>query len=181
MKAKSINQRHELWKLAFAHASFRNAGIFLEQLSLPAFSENYPIRNALSIAFLTSYSRPFKQKTPVKLSDEIVPARFRKSHDAIITYRDKTIAHRDLNGPVADRRPVNQVRFKIVGNTFSPVTGSPVISAAWAAELIPLIDHLIQSLDSQWGNFKQHFKPFLFNDGEYELDLDESTPWFKKV
>jgi hypothetical protein len=56
----------------------------------------------LSVAIVTLSARPFKQRKAVRLTEDIVPAESRGTHDDVIEIRDKSIAHRDLDAPVAD-------------------------------------------------------------------------------
>ena len=79
------------------------------------------MRWALTAAIVTAYARPFKQRPEVKLIDDVIPTEFRPLHDEAIVQRDKVIAHRDLDGPVATwgfvtRQDCREIRHR--GNSY---------------------------------------------------------------
>src|SRR5688572_1383924 len=99
MKAVSFAERAEFWKWQSASIAFemvREVCDYLLQQQLPV---SHPIHDPLVTSIYALYGRPFKQRTPLRLSEDIVPKRHRSTHDALITLRDKMFAHTDIDGP----------------------------------------------------------------------------------
>ncbi|MDD4869750.1 MAG: hypothetical protein PHR77_04255, partial [Kiritimatiellae bacterium] len=114
MNTPTQTDRFEFWKFAYARAAFVDAKIFAEELLASGSALHSATRKAFSIAIATAYARPFKQRSVVRLSEDIVPAEHRETHDGVIEIRDKVVAHRDVDGPIAeDFGLLNQLRITI--------------------------------------------------------------------
>ncbi len=99
MKSIPFAERAEFWKLQSASVTFemvRNVCNYILQHQLP---ELHPIHDPLVTAIYTLYGRPFKQRAPLRLSEDIVPEQHRTTHFGLITLRDKMFAHTDIDGP----------------------------------------------------------------------------------
>ena len=136
---------------------------------------NSTLRRALSIAIATLYSRPFKQRKSVRLGDDIVPTEFRRTHDDIIEIPDKSIAHRDLDAPVAEWGFISQVRVIIESGELTIHTLSPMLENEKAHELIPLLDALIEKMDAvSLGFINKYLVQMHASDGSYVVSLEDS-------
>jgi hypothetical protein len=183
MNAPSKAERISFWQHAYARASFTDAHIKCEFLLSTNPPENSTLRRALSVAIVTLYSRPFKQRRLVRLSEDIVPAEFRTTHNDVIEIRDKSIAHRDLDAPVADWGFISQLRVNIHLGELTINTISPILENEKARELLPLLDALIAKLGVLSLQFINTFLlPMHTPDGSYIVSLDDSpTPWLVPV
>jgi len=175
MTVPTKDERIEYWKNAYARASFIDAQIFAEQILETKLPLDNPIRKALSIAFLTTYSRPFKQRNGIRLSDDIVPKKYVEEHNTAIEFRDKIVAHRDLDGPVADWGHVNQLEFTANGEEIEINTNSPVMQDDTARRMLLLIDRLIDIMESATSDFVHRSLLTLdLEPGDYVLSLEDA-------
>lgn len=171
-------ERIEFWKHAYARASFIDARIFCEQILETRLPLNNPIRKALSIAALTTYGRPFKQRNAVRLPENIIPAEHQAAHLGLIEMRDKVIAHRDLDGPEADWGFVNQLEI-LVGGELVIRTQSPVMLDGKAQEMFPLLDWLITAMNENVNAFvRTYLGSVATQEGVHVLRMDDHpTEW----
>jgi hypothetical protein len=183
MTIPTKDERTEFWKNAYARASFVNARIFAEQILETKLPLDNPIRKALSIAFLTTYGRPFKQRKNIRLSDDIIPPEYVEEHNTAIELRDKVVAHRDLDGPVAEWGLVNQLEFTVDRKEIEVNTNSPVMLDDISRKLILLVDRLIEIMDSANGDFAlKYFSELELKPGEYILRLDDDPKeWIAQI
>lgn len=184
MTLPTREERLELWKFAYARASFVDAAIFLDELFAANYPLGSPMRKAISIAVTTVYARPFKQRSAVRLPDDIVPQRHKATHDSIIEIRDKSIAHRDIDGPITDLGLLlNQVQFAIRNSTVYVDTISPIFSDEKAHEVHALVKELISKMDYHVNKYMVRF--FVGSgtpDGTYEMSLEPSLEqWLKRL
>lgn len=176
-------ERLAFWKFAYARASFVDARIFLEQILDSHLPLNHPVRKALSIAILTEYGRPFKQRPIVRLSRDVVPMQYHELHDSIIELRDKVVAHRDIDGPISDWGFVNQLEIAIADRQLEINTRSPVIPDEKAEEMLPLAVFLIAAMDATVNSFvTTHCAPLVNHPGVHVLRLDgHPTEWISRI
>lgn len=135
---------------------------------------NNQTRKALTIAAVTAYGRPFKQRGTVRLSEDIIPAEYRETHDSTIEMRDKVIAHRDLDGPVADWGFISQLEIVIGEGALVINTRSPIMTDEIARALLPLLDWLICTMNNAVVPFVEtHLVSLASQPGIYVLQLDD--------
>lgn len=171
----TIEERTAFWKFSYARSSFVDANLFAEMILKGGFEPGSRIRKALSIATAVAYGRPFKQRNRVRLSDDIIPAAYQSTHEDLIVWRDKVIAHRDLDGPVAPWGFVSQLLVSIDSQGFSPLTLSPVISDGKARETMALTQELIQAMDRELDSFvSAHGQAFRREPGLYTVNLEDN-------
>ena len=170
------SERRTFWKYAYARSSFVETAIFLETFfrERPSFgSEQLKVH---TIAILTTYARPFKQKEPVRLDQSFVPAGYRTTHDWVIEHRDKSVAHRDLNAATAEWGFVNQLRIVADPAGITIHTLSAFMEDTLAHDLLALVCLLIPIMERELEPFIQtHFNP-LPAPGEYTLNLNDDNP-----
>ena len=183
MPIPTKEERIEFWKHAYARASFVDARIFAEQVLAAGLPLQHPVRKALSIAVLTTYCRPFKQRPVVRLADTVVPAAFADLHESLIEMRDKVVAHRDLDGPVADWGFVSQLEIAVDEGGLEIRTRSPVVLDAKARELLPLLDVLIGQMDAKVDQFvQQHLAALIRDPGVHVLQIDgDPNAWTTRI
>lgn len=181
--APSTQERINFWKVAYARASFVDARIFTEQILKTNMALDNPLRKALSIAVLTTYCRPFKQRELIRLPEDIVPPVYRNLHNSMIEQRDKVVAHRDLDGPVADWGFVSQLELSVEGNGMAINTISPTLTNERATEMLPLLNHVIEKMDQSANEFAEKFLVQLAGrQGTHVLCLDDATvEWTKEI
>jgi hypothetical protein len=181
MIAPTKAERISFWQHSYARASFTEARIECELLLSTNPLPNSTLRRALSVAIVTLYARPFKQRKVVRLSEDIVPAEFRSTHEDIVEIRDKSIAHRDLDAPVADWGFISQVRVNVQAGELTINTISPMLTNEKAHELLPLLDALIAQVAAVPLEFINKCLVHMHaSDGSYIVSLDDSpSPWLE--
>lgn len=168
--------RTEFWKFAYARSSFVDTRIFAEYLLAAGVDMRYPLRRAYSFAITTTYARPFKQRQPVRLSEDLVPAAHKMTHDGIIEIRDKIVAHRDINGPIAeDFGLLNQVQIVLSSGELQVNTISPIMGDDKVREVVPLAAEMEKKMDYHLHKYLNKLKPHIgWHDGRYALSLEDN-------
>jgi hypothetical protein len=95
MKKLPLPKRLEYWKYQCAALSFHNAG---EVAAFLIEHKHPPLNYQLLTSLYVLYGRPFRQRKPVRLSEDLVPAQYSEIHNYLITLRDKLFAHVDTDG-----------------------------------------------------------------------------------
>ena len=103
-------ERVEFYKFKYAVSMFAEARSVLSYIKEHQVDSSHPLHHSLWTAFYVFYSKPFKQRTAIKLDTIIVPDEHRDDHKAIITLRDKMFAHSDLDDLASDSgEPLNAI------------------------------------------------------------------------
>lgn len=181
MKKFPQDKRIEFWKFAYALDSFVKARELCKSfLSLE--SNDVNISMALCTSVITFYGRPFKQRPKVKLTDNIIPDEFREIHDNLITLRDKTVAHKDLDAPIADFGSINQLIIRYENKRLAVHTVLPLLSETTAKDIIKLTTELIEKMEYHMSKYsKEYFHKSSIPNGRYSLSLDEDDScWLTK-
>jgi len=152
MKSIPFAERAEFWKLQSASVTFemvRDVCDYLLQHQLP---ESDPIHDPLVTAIYTLYGRPFKQRPPLRLSEDIVPERHRTTHFGLITLRDKMFAHTDIDGPkTIDGYTLNELAgfTRNAQTTFGITIATPILPSV--RELcVELYSHTHSEAEAIW-------------------------------
>lgn len=175
MNPPTTADRMNFWMHCYARASFMQARMFIEKLLELDPPPNDILRRALTAAIIATYCRPFKQRKPVRLSDEVVPSAHRERHDALVEMRDKVVAHRDLDGPVTEWGFVSQLQVNVHAKGMKIDTLSPIILNDMAKRALPLIDALIDKMDAHANVFvRDHLQHAIPGDGSYVVSLDDA-------
>jgi hypothetical protein len=152
-------ERIEFWKYSYARSSFVHADQFARCIFRNSPALDRTLRDAINFGIITAYGRPFKQRSEVRLSGDIVSKQHRAVHDDLIEMRDKVVAHRDLDGPVADWGFVSQVQVFSFGNAIEIHTLSPIISGEMAEEVSSLCVILIELMTKKMEPFLKYLMP----------------------
>lgn len=99
MKSVPFAERAEFWKWQSASVAFEMVRDVCDYLLRQPLPDSNPIHDPLVTSIYILYGRPFKQRAPLRLSEDIVPERHRGTHFGLITLRDKMFAHADIDGP----------------------------------------------------------------------------------
>jgi len=99
MKKLPLTERLEYWKYQCASLTFHNAKAVAEYLIE---NKRHPLQYQLLTSLYVLYSRPFKQRKQVRISEELVPSEYMEEHSYLIGLRDKMFAHVDTDG-LADK------------------------------------------------------------------------------
>lgn len=183
MAIPTQDERLAFWKHAYARASFLDAQTFTRHVMEAQLPLTNQTRKAMTIAAVTAYGRPFKQRANVRLSEDIIPAEHRETHDSTIEMRDKVIAHRDLDGPVADWGFISQLEFVIGEDDLMIKTRSPVMTDEIAQALLPLLDWLIYTMNNAVEPFVEtHLVSLASQPGIYVLQLgNHQAGWTTRI
>jgi len=175
MNLPSRAERVSFWQHSYARSSFVQTRLFVDLLLQVDPPTQSTLRDALTVAILGLYCRPFKQRKLVRLSDAIVPVQFRQTHDSMIEIRDQVIAHRDLDGPIADWGFVSQLEINIRSKQVTIDTISSIITNEKARELIPLLGFLIAAMDKSIDAFVHRYLSDVSPmDASYTVSLDDN-------
>ncbi len=176
MKSPTLEDRRQLWGLAYARSSFEDARAFATAL-LGLGPQDGSLRKGLTIAMCSAYSRPFKQRDVGRLGVDIVPKEFLETHKNIITYRDQVISHRDLDGPVASWGFVSELVIDWDGKSVGLHTLSPIAEPELVKNVKRLSGNLIDLLDQRIAPIIARIRPCIEKPGRFVLNLKGSGPW----
>lgn len=178
----SKSERVAFWKHAYAWSSFMHAdqtAVMLLQLNPPVRSL---LRQALTCALTVAYAAPFKQRTAVRLlENEVIPPDLRPIHDGLIEHRDKVIAHRDLDGPIAEWGFVSQLVVNADAQGVTIETLIPIVDNESAMDMRRLFSTLIARMSKEMAPFLNDYAVPLPPPGKYLLALDDSVDWLRKI
>lgn len=174
MSAPSQTDRIAFWMHSYARASFIQARDYAQVIIDHDPPLRSTMRKALTDAIFGAYCRPFKQRPPVKLPQEIIPASHREFHDAIIKIRDKVVAHRDLNGPISERGFVNQLQLNFCAGRWEINTYSPTITNENSRKVVSLANTLIIAMDQKIEDFTRIYLRGFPSGSCCVVSLDES-------
>jgi len=82
------DERIEFWKFPNAWITFSEVIQLCDLVLEENIFSGHPLFTSLMTALHILYGRPFKQRPAVKISDAIVPAKYKVTHDALISMRD---------------------------------------------------------------------------------------------
>jgi hypothetical protein len=176
MNIPSYEERIFFWQQAYARSAFIDADRYLVRI----LEDDPPLgsldRKLLTAAFVGAYGRSFKQRKPVRLSEDIIPTEHQNTHDSIIELRDKIVAHRDLDAPVTEWGFVSEIRIDIKEGVMEINTRSPYILNENAQAARPLIAHLISLADRTIDDFLgRYITPTLTSaDASYIVSLEKN-------
>jgi hypothetical protein len=171
MKIPTFEERVEFWKYSYARSSFIEAVTYLDLFSRSG--ADRATHRALTVAILVAYSRPFKQRPAVRLADDFVPVNHKDTHSDAIEMRDKVVAHRDLDGPVAEWGFVSQLELHYDAGGLELNTRSPYLTDALVPRLRNLAAALTEKADRELDDFVQTYLR-LHPQGIYVVSLDEN-------
>jgi hypothetical protein len=178
MNSPTLEQRKELWKLVYARASFVDSRDFA--VILLGLTKNDRCKyKAITMAMTIAYSRPFKQRRGVKLGEEVVPVEYLETHRGIIEHRDKVIAHRDLDGPVAEWGFASELVLDVSHEEVGFETLSPVAPHDLAKDVINLSEKLIARMDGLIKPIITEIGRWIPGRGKFVLNLTDSGPWIE--
>lgn len=168
-------ERIAFWRDSYARSSFVHATEFVRAMLRNKLGLYSIERDAFTIAIIGAYGRPFKQRKSIRLSEDLIPAEHRETHDSLIEMRDKVVAHRDLDGPVADWGFISDLHISVKSRQLELNTISPKITDDFAHKILPLTSYLIGVLDKRINAFVGPNLGRIFrNDGTYVVSLEEN-------
>jgi hypothetical protein len=174
----SRTERFAFWRDEYALDSFT----VLQRLLAFMLSQNQKgpqMRTWLTVSATVLYARPFKQWAEVRLAEDDVPIKYRATHNEVLKYRDKVIAHRDPN---AHKRDVwgNELPIVSEGSDIRTSTANPALEHDLAGSLLELVEILIPMLKARSSSFVSKYLPRPLAPGAYVLSLEENpAEWLK--
>jgi hypothetical protein len=129
------------------------------------------------------YGRPFKQRTEVKLTEEIVPKEHKDNHNALISMRDQIYAHMDVDGlKSTDNNSVNKIGVFIKDRHvhFGMTMAFP------RRDQVEIIRDLTKLLAEKTRFHSEkiwhrHFKSEFVPDNNYEINISKNDDSFLKA
>jgi hypothetical protein len=171
-------ERIEFWKFQNAWITFSEAGQLCDLILKQNIVSGHPLFTSLMTALHILYGRPFKQRQVVKISENIVPAEYKETHDALINMRDQIYAHTDVDGPkTANADSSNKVGVFIAnGNVRFALAMAFPRDVKKIHELTKILS------DKTWYHaekiWRKHFKTQFVPDGGYEVNLSKDNDDF---
>jgi len=166
-----LEDRLAFFRSLSASISFQQAIDAVQYLRANKLTPNHPIHDPLVVALVVLYARPFKQRPPIRISAEMLPAEDRGFHDFLITCRDKILAHTDLDGPtLQDDHVINEIagRTKNGLTIFGGTVVVPDLSKAIAH--LQLARKLVDAeAEAVW---KKYFRKERLQDGVTVINLE---------
>lgn len=128
----------------------------------------------LSISLIVLYGRPFKQRKPLRLSEKLIPAQLRGTHDFLIMLRDKVTAHTDIDGPAYGDTLVNNTHFVISGGKIDLQSPTLLIRPKELNNVATLLDSLCKKTDYHARKlWDKHTRTVNIPDGSYLLNITD--------
>lgn len=176
------SDRIEFWK--FQHASITFAAVYqlCGQIVDQKIISGHPLFTSLMTALHILYARPFKQRSAVKLSEDIIPSEYKITHQALLGFRDQIYAHMDVDGPKStENNPMNKIGVFINGGYVSFAMTMAFPREGKIEEIRALANLLSEKsrchADKIW---ERHFKTRFVQDDEYEVNLSKDDDAFLK-
>jgi len=167
------------YRMEFANYSFEVARDVIQSILEKKIDNRSPEYYAMTVGVICLYARPFTNNKPAgKLTDDIVPAKFKSLHDKVITMRHKLFAHSEAT--------------LAVGQDDYPHDDKTIVMAVSRVAVIPdaleqikdLVDELITKTNFHRSKFAKKFTKHLqkLGKGEFRLNIaDPAAPLFQKL
>jgi hypothetical protein len=174
--------RIEFWKFQHAFITFGEVTLLCEQILKQEIISGHPLHPSMMTALHILYGRPFKQRTEVKLSEEIIPKDYKETHGMLINMRDQIYAHMDVDGPKStENNSVNKVGVFIKDGQvhFAMTMAFPrETQIEKIRELTKLLtDKTFFHSEKIW---QRHFRSKYVPDNNYEVNLSKEDDAFLK-
>jgi hypothetical protein len=173
--------RIEFWKFQHASITFSEVSQLCDLILKQQIVSGHPLHVSLMTSLHILYGRPFKQRgAEVRLPEDIVPAEYKKTHDALINMRDKIYAHTDIDGPkTSDNDCLNKIGVYIQDRTVR--FGMTMLFPRDTQRIHDLAKALSEKT---WyhaeKNWKRYFKGGFVKDGNYEVNVSKADDSFLK-
>jgi hypothetical protein len=171
-------ERIEFWKFQNASITFSEVIQLCDLILKQKIVSGHPLHTSLMTALHILYGRPFKQRTEVRISENIVPAKYKDTHDALISMRDQIYAHTDVDGP----KTVNADSSNKVGVFISGGNVRFALAMAFPRDVQKIRDLVKILSDKTWyhaeKNWQRHFKNQFVKDGNYEVNISKTDDSF---
>jgi hypothetical protein len=174
--------RIEFWKFQHASVTFAEATKLCDQIIKQKIDSGHPLLTSMMTTLHIFYGRPFKQRPEVRISETIVPQKYKDIHGGLIKMRDQIYAHVDIDGPkTANQNSLNKVGVFIRGSEarFALTMVFPrEIQVGTIRDLTVLLS------EGTWSHaekiWRQYFKMQYVPDGDYEINLSKDNDDFLK-
>ena len=90
-----LEDRLLFYKFQNAMHAFGAVSSLCDYFSKTKMERSHSLYIPLTTSLAILYARPFKQRKNIKLPQDIIPAKYKKTHDFLILMRDKVVAHTD--------------------------------------------------------------------------------------
>ncbi len=95
----AYKDRIEFWKFQHAAITFSEVAKLCDYIQREKIGPLHPLYEVLFTALAVLYARPFKQRSEVRIPDNVVPQQYWDTHKSLVELRDKVSAHYDPVGP----------------------------------------------------------------------------------
>jgi hypothetical protein len=158
MDAKTFERARSAYQMQFALQTFKSVKAGISALLDRGFTPDSPEYYPLIVGLICLYGRPFKSNRPGgKLDSKLVPEKYKKLHDELISIRDRTIAHSDASAAAVPGQVANELRFRREAHRIDNIEGDRIgsfitrflVEPWYFKQMIPLLEHLIQETDNR--------------------------------
>src|SRR5260370_8547711 len=120
MTHEEFQTAKSLWKMQYAHVTFKAVQNGVESLLGRELDQAAPEYYSLSVGIICLYCRPFTDTNHVGcISTKIIPAEYRASHKRILLIRNDIFVHLDPGATIGPNQYMNAVKFMKVARTFA--------------------------------------------------------------
>jgi hypothetical protein len=172
--------RIEFWEFQNASITFSEAKQLCDLILKQNIVSGHPLHVSMMTALHILYGRPFKQRTEVKIPEDIVQTNFKDTHDALINMRDKIYAHTDVDGP----QTANNDSLNKVGVYIQDGTVRFGITMMFPRDTQRIHDLAKTLSEKTWYHsekiWQKHFKKEFIPDNHYEVNLSKESDDFLK-
>jgi len=180
MKKLTLEMRLEFWKYQIAALSFDHAK---EVTDFLISNEGHPLSYQLITSIYILYGRPFKQRKIVRLSENIVPHDYLEEHSFLLSLRDKTFAHIDIDGlPEKGISKLNKISLKQRGNNIHAATASLLPQGCNIENIKNLCAILLDKCNMKAGEIlREAINDTDLHDLTYEVDLRDGERYLLRL
>jgi hypothetical protein len=111
--AEEFRDAKDLWKIEYAHATFKEVGHRIKSLLEDNIKRTSPEYYPVSVGIICMYCRPFTDNDLVgKIPIKIVPNKHREIHDRVCKFRNEIFAHTAGDAILGHGEYMNAVKLR---------------------------------------------------------------------
>jgi hypothetical protein len=185
MTAEEFRNAKDLWRMEYAHATFKSVEAGIKSLLERGLNQTSPEYYPLSVGIICLYCRPFTDNALVgQISVKVVPDEYRDSHDRVLQFRNQIFAHSAGDAILGDDQYMNSVKLRKFHGRFSLYITQSTPMPEFFDRLMPLVGILVKETDRRRLERLEEFRLHVPDerDGYFRLNIfDQNGPVFIKI
>lgn len=173
------------YRMEFANYSFEVARDVIQSILEKKIDNRSPEYYAMTVGVICLYARPFTNNKPAgKLTDDIVPAKFKSLHDKVITMRHKLFAHSEATLAVSPDYYPHEAVIENDGKTIVMAVSRVAVKPDVLEQMRDLVEDLIKKTNYHRSKLANKFTKTLrkLGKGQFRLNIANPTaPLFQKL